>query len=143
MVRHNYNDPEEFAALERKAYDGQLDFYGYPLPAAEYRYFDRIQNIGYRVRHEGLSREQARRERDMALRDYQDDIYTLTRNLEAAAEYTDSRIRMGALVDEIYKERTPPGKLRLALEFVELTIHEEGFARRNLSAGYLEAENNA
>ena len=142
MVRHNFKNPEEFAALERKAYDGQLDFNGF-LPAAEYRYFDRIQNIGYRVRHEGLSREQARSERDMALRDYQDDIYTLTRNLEAAAEYTDSRIRMGALVDEIYKERTPLGKLRLALEFVELTIHEEGFARRNLSTGYLEAENNA
>lgn len=136
MVRHNFKNPEEFAALERQAYDGQLDFNEFP--AAEYRYFDRIQDIGYRSRHEGLTREQARSERDKALRDYQDDVYTLTRNLEAAAEYTDSRVRMGALVDEIYKEHSPLGKLRLALEFVELTLHEDGFARRNLSEGYLE-----
>lgn len=138
MVRHNFKNPEEFAALERQAYDGQLDFNEFP--AAEYRYFDRIQDIGYRSRHEGLTREQARRERDKALKDYRDDIDALTGNLNAARQYTESRVRMGALVNEIYKERTPLGKLRLALEFVELTLHEEGFARRNLSEGYLEVE---
>lgn len=137
MVRHNFKNPEEFAALERQAYDGQLDFNDFP--AAEYRYFDRIQNIGYRSRHEGLTREQARRERDKALRDYRDDIDALTGNLNAARQYTESRVRMGALVNEIYKEHSPLGKLRLALEFVELTLHEEGFARRNLSEGYLDA----
>ena len=137
MVRHNFKNPEEFAALERQAYDGQLDFNSFP--PAEYRYFDRIQDIGYRSRHEGLTREQARSERDKALRDYRNDIDALTGNLNAARQYTESRVRMGALVDEIYKEHSPLGKLRLALEFVELTMHEEGFARRNLSEGYLDA----
>lgn len=141
MVKHNFKNPEEFAALERQAYDGQLDFNGFP--AAEYRYFDRIQGIGYRSRHEGLTREQARSERDKALKDYRDDIDALTGNLNAARQYTESRVHMGALVDEIYKERTPLGKLRLALEFVELTLHEDGFARRNLSGTYLEVEKNA
>lgn len=70
MVKHNFKNPEEFADLERNAYDGQLDFNEFP--AAEYRYFDRIQDIGYRSRHEGLAREQARSEREkaQALRDY-------------------------------------------------------------------------
>ena len=140
MVKHNFKNPEEFAALERQAYDGQLDFNGFP--AAEYRYFDRIQDIGYRSRHEGLTRELARSERDKALKDYRNDIDALTGNLNAARQYTESRVRMGALVNEIYKEHSPLGKLRLALEFVELTLHEEGFARRNLSGTYLEVEKN-
>ena len=138
MVKHNFKNPEEFAALERNAYDGQLDFNEF-LPA-EYRYFDRIQNIGYRVRHEGLTREQARSERDKALKDYRDDIDALTGNLNAARQYTESRVRMGALVDEIYKEHSPLGKLRLALEFVELTIGEDGLASRNLLENYLEVQ---
>ena len=135
MVKHNFKNPEEFAALERNAYDGQLDFNSFP--PAEYRYFGRIQDIGYRSRHEGLAREQARSERDKALADYRDDIDALTGNLNAARQYTESRVRMGALVDEIYKEHSPLGKLRLALEFVELTIGEDGLASRNLSENYL------
>lgn len=137
MVKHNFKNPEEFAALERQAYDGQLDFNEFP--AAEYRYFDRIQDIGYRSRHNGLPRELARKEREKALRDYHDDIDALNGNLNAARQYTESRVRMGVLVDEIYKEHSPLGKLRLALQFVELTVHEDGLAERNLSEGYLDA----
>ena len=137
MERICFDNAEHFSQLERQAYDGQLDFSTFP--AAEYRYFDRIQDIGYRSRHEGLARKQARSERDKALKDYRDDIDALTGNLNAARQYTESRVRMGALVDEIYKEHSPLGKLRLALVFVELTLHEEGFARRNLSEGYLDA----
>ena len=138
MVKHNFKNPEEFAALERNAYDGQLDFNEFP--AAEYRYFDRIQDIGYRSRHEGLTREQARSERGKALKDYRNDIDALTGNLNAARQYTESRVRMGALVDEIYKEHSPLGKLRLALEFVEITVGEGGLASRNLSENYLEVQ---
>ena len=138
MVKVNFKDPEEFRKLECQAYDGQLDFNDFP--AAEYRYFDRIQDIGYRSRHEGLTREQARSERGKALKDYRDDIDALTGNLNAARQYTESRVRMGALVDEIYKEHSPLGKLRLALEFVELTIGEDGLASRNLSENYLEVQ---
>lgn len=129
--------------MEREAYDGQLDFNEFP--AAEYRYFARIQDIGYRSRHNGrspsagLPREFARKEREKALRDYRDDIDALNGNLNAARQYTESRVRMGALVDEIYKEHSPLGKLRLALQFVELTVHEDGLAARNLSEGYLDA----
>lgn len=140
MVRHNFKNPEEFAALERQAYDGQLDFNEFP--AAEYRYFDRLQDIGYRVRHEGLPKEFARQERQRALQDYRNDIDVLDNNLRAAAQYTESRIRMGALVGEIYKEHSPAGKLRLALEFVELTVGEDGLASRNLSEGHLEVSGN-
>ena len=45
---------------------------------------------------------------------------------------------MGGLVNQIYKEHSLLEKLRLALEFVELAVGEEGLARRNMSENYLE-----
>ena len=138
MVKHNFKNPEEFAALERNAYDGQLDFNEFP--AAEYRYFDRVQNAGYRVRCEGYPKEFARKDIAGAKQDYLNDLDTLRNNLRAQKQYTEARIRMGQLVNEIYKEHSPLGKLRLALEFVELTIGEDGLASRNLSENYLEAQ---
>ena len=46
------------------------------------------------------------------------------------------------VVNEIYKEHSPLGKLRLALEFVEITAGEDGLASRNLSENYLEVKQN-
>lgn len=139
MKKYHFNDPVEFALLERQAYDGQLDFNAFP--AAEYRYFDRIQSIGYRVRHEGLPRDFAQEERKKALKDYRNDIDVLEGNIRAAQRYTESRIRMDALICAIYKEHKPLKKLKLALEFVELAIGESGFAARNMSGNYLERQN--
>lgn len=138
MQKNKFNgiSEEEFRKLERKAYDGQLDFGAFP--AAEYRYFDRMQDIGYRVRHKGLPKDFAREERDRALCDYRNDIDVLTGNVRAAEQYTASRVRMSKLVNAIYKEHAPLAKLKLALEFVELTVGEDGLAARNLSENYLE-----
>ena len=138
MVKINFNDPEEFRRLERQAYDGQLDFND--VPAAEYRYFDRVQNAGYRVRCEGYPKDFARQDISMAKQDYLNDLDTLRNNLRAQKQYTEARVRMGQLVNEIYKEHSPLGKLRLALEFVEITVGEGGLASRNLSENYLEAQ---
>lgn len=135
MIKCNFNDPEEFAQLKKLAYDGQLDFNRFP--AAEYRYFDRIQDIGYRVRNEGFPMDFARRDCEKAFQEYMDDICALSESANAARQYNESRVRMGGLVSRIYKEHAPLEKLRLALEFVELTVGESGLAQRNLS-NYLE-----
>ena len=138
MVKVNFNDPVQFRAMERRAYDGQLDFNSFP--AAEYRYFDRVQNAGYRVRHEGYPKDFARQDISMAKRDYLNDLNTLQNNLRAHKQYTEARIRMGHLVSAIYKEHKPFEKLKLALEFVEVTVGEDGLARRNMSENYLEVQ---
>ena len=135
MIKYNFNDPEEFARLKKLAYDEQLDFNRFP--AAEYRYFDRIQDIGHRVRNEGYPIDFARTDCERFFQDYMDDIRALSASANAAKRYNESRVRMGGLVAMINKEHAPMDKLRLALEFVELTIGEEGLARRNLS-NYLE-----
>ena len=139
-MRVNFNTitPEEFRELEKSAYNGQLDFNEFP--AAEYRYFDRVQNIGYRARHEGLPKEFAKQERDRAHKDYLTDIDERRNCLRAYKQYCDARIRFTELVALIYKSKAPLEKLRWALECVELTIGEDGFTKRNLSEGYLEQE---
>lgn len=124
--------------MERQAYDGQLDFNEFP--AAEYRYFDRVQNAGYRVRCEGYPKEFARKDIAKAKQDYLNDLDVLQNNLRAYAQYNDARVRMGQLVSEIYKHHAPLEKLSLALEFVELTVGEEGLAKRNMSENYLEVQ---
>lgn len=135
VIKYVFNNPEEFAKMKRLAYDGQLDFNRFP--AAEYRYFDTLQDIGYRVRHEGYPKDLARADCDKAFQEYEDDIRVLSASAETAKRYNESRVRMGGLVAMINKERSPMDKLRLALEFVELTVGEDGLARRNLS-NYLE-----
>lgn len=124
--------------MERQAYDGQLDFNEFP--AAEYRYFDRVQNAGCRVRCEGYPKEFARKDIAKAKQDYLNDLDVLQNELRVCAQYNDSRVRMGQLVNEIYKEHSPLEKLSLALEFVELAVGEEGLAKRNMSENYLEVQ---
>lgn len=130
MRNIEFTDPEKFRELEKSAYNGQLDFNDFP--AAEYRYFDRLQNIGYRVRHEGLPMDFAKRECGDARRDYQDDAAERNSRAEVYRKYQQAIIRTETLVSLIYKAKSPIEKLRYALEFVELTLGEDGLAERNL-----------
>ena len=43
----NFKDPKQFRELEKDAFDGKLDVEDFP--AAEYRYFDRVAQLGYRI----------------------------------------------------------------------------------------------
>ncbi len=131
---------EEFRELEKSAYKGQLDFNEFP--AAEYRYFDRVQSIGYRVRHEGLPKDLAKQERNRAYKDYLSDVDESMNGVRVYKQYCDAKIRLGELVALIYKSKSPMEKLRWALECVELAVGEDGLAARNLSENYLEVEEN-
>ncbi len=136
----DFTDPERFRELEKSAYKGQLDFSEFP--AAEYRYFDRVQSIGYRVRQEGFPKDFAKQERDRAYKDYLNDVDERMNGVRVYKQYCDVKIRMGELLSLIYKSRAPLEKLRWALECVELAVGEDGFAARNLSEGYLEVTDN-
>lgn len=140
FMRINFEalSPEEFREFEKSAYNGQLDFNAFP--AAEYRYFDRLQNIGYRVRHEGLPMDFAKRECDDARTDYQNDVTERNSRLEVYKKYQQAIIRRSTLVCMIEKAKDPIEKLKYALEFVELTLGEDGFKAENLRD--LEDKNN-
>lgn len=136
MVKYDFKNPEEFARLKRLAFDGQLDFNSFP--AAEYRYFDRIQSIGYKVHNEGYPMDFAKRDCQDALDDYNSDIEKYTQYLSVYGEYQREAIRKGKLLNEITKEHSPIAKLRLALEFVGLTVGDKDFVKRNMSRNHLD-----
>ena len=50
-MKPNFKDKTEFARLEDKAIDGQLDYTDYP--PAEYKYFSKLAKLGYNNRHKG------------------------------------------------------------------------------------------
>lgn len=50
-MKYNFNDSQEFARLEDKAIDGQLDYNDFP--PAEYKYFSKLARLGYNNRHKG------------------------------------------------------------------------------------------
>lgn len=136
MVKYDFKNPEEFARLKKLAYDGQLDFNDFP--AAEYRFFDRIQDIGYRVRCEGFPMDFAIKDCRKAEDDYLRDVEEKQRCISVYGEYQREAIRKGQLLKEITSERSPILKLRLALEFVGIVVGDKDFANYNMSHNHLD-----
>ena len=121
---------EKLQEMEKAAYYGQLDFNDFP--AAEYRYFDRIQDIGYRVRHEGLPKELAAEEREKARRDYDKDIEERESRLNVYRNYQEAILRADGCICGLEKTDSREEKLRLALEALSLLTGDEGLLRRNM-----------
>ena len=121
---------EKLQEMEKAAYYGQLDFNDFP--AAEYRYFDRIQDIGYRVRHEALPKEIAAEEREKAWRDYAKDLEERQERLRIYRKYQEAILKTDSLICGLEKTDDPSEKLRLALEALSLLTGDEGLVRRNL-----------
>ena len=121
---------EKLQEMEKAAYYGQLDFNDFP--AAEYRYFDRIQDIGYRVRHEGLPKELAAEEREKARRDYDKDLDERQERLRIYRKYQEAIIKADSCICGLEKTDDPSEKLRLALEALGALTGDEGLLRRNM-----------
>ena len=136
MERINFNTltKDEFRGLERKAWNGTLDFSKFPAP--EYKFFNTVQALGYRCRHGNIPAELLKDDIRDARDIYRHEREQLTYNIEAERKYHNARLRARELVNAIYKTNTKDGKLRFALECIELLIGEGGFAARNLK--YLE-----
>ena len=121
---------EKLQEMEKAAYYGQLDFNDFP--AAEYRFFDRIQDIGYRVRHEALPKELAAEEREKARRDYDKDLDERQERLRIYRKYQEAILKTDSLICGLEKTDSREEKLRLALEALSLLTGDEGLVRRNL-----------
>ena len=121
---------EKLQEMEKAAYYGQLDFNDFP--AAEYRYFDRIQDIGYRVRHEGLPKELAAEEREKARRDYDKDLDERQERLRIYRKYQEAILKTDSLICGLQKTDDPREKLRFALEALGSLTGDEGLLRRNM-----------
>ncbi len=122
---------KELRALEAEAWSGRLDYRDFP--AAEYKFFDRVAELGYRHRNEKIPAELMKSDIKIARDIYLREAEHARRCAEAWKERQHNIIRSGTLKSEITKATDHEEKLRLALECIEIMTGEKGFAKRSIS----------
>lgn len=132
MSKINFNSisAEAFHQLEIEAWKGMLDYRDYP--AAEYKFFDRITEFGYRHRHDKMAAELFRDDILLARRTYDRERSELNRSREAYAERQMAILKSDELLCLIEKTPVHNEKLRYALEALELITGDTKLMERNL-----------
>lgn len=127
-MKYNFNDSQEFARLEDKAIDGQLDYSDFP--PAEYKYFSKLARLGYNNRHKGwdikicLEWQEKIKSDYISERDDRDRYSLLSKRIQ-------DNIKLSAdLVRQIYKSDSAEEIVSLALKTTECLTNENGFERR-------------
>lgn len=127
-MKYNFNDSQEFARLEDKAIDGQLDYNDFP--PAEYKYFSKLARLGYNNRHKGwdikicLEWQEKFKADYLAERDDYDRYYLLSKHIQ------DNIMRSANLVRQMYKSDSREEIISLALKTIECLTNENGFEDR-------------
>ncbi len=127
-MKYNFNDSQEFARLEDKAIDGQLDYNDFP--PAEYKYFSKLARLGYNNRHKGwdikicLEWQEKFKSDYKAERDDYDRYYLLSKRIQ------DNIMRSADLVRQMYKSDSREEIINLALKTIECLTNENGFEDR-------------
>ena len=71
MKKINFNDPATFEKLEHMAYENTLDYTDFP--PAEYKYFDKLSQLGSIYRSGQLPKGLCKERKDAYLCDYRKD----------------------------------------------------------------------
>lgn len=127
-MKYNFNDSQEFARLEDKAIDGQLDYNDFP--PAEYKYFSKLARLGYNNRHKGwdikicLEWQEKFKSDYITERDDYNRYYLLSKRIQ------DNIIRSSDLVRQMYKSDSREKIINLALKTIECLTNENGFEDR-------------
>lgn len=119
----------DIARLEKQAYAGTVNTD--PLPAAEYRYIDRLKRL-YEAYRSGMPKERAEMMKNIALRDYESDIEERERCRKVYKEHQENYRKFRELLERIEKSTTPVEKLRAALEIVSAVTGDIQIVGRNI-----------
>lgn len=121
----NFKDKDTFHKLERQAYDGTIDVTKFP--PEEYKYFSELTKIYYAFKHEGLSKEEASRNKQILFRHYQEDISEHEHRLMVYKKYQE-HIRIAEKnLSKIYKSHDISEIALLACESLGAMMGEDSF----------------
>lgn len=120
---------KEFALLEDKAIDGQLDYDNFP--AQEYRYFSRLAKLGYKNRHDGWSKEICEQKQREFRMEYLGERERENRFFKISCKLQENIRRGETTIWKIFKSETNEDKLKYALQAIELMTNETGLAKQN------------
>ena len=90
---------QEIKKLEHQAYDGSINID--PLPAPEYRYFDRLRRLYEKYKFDKMPREFAERMKRIAYSEYRQDIEEHKRYTLMYAQYQYNIKQAGTLRSEL------------------------------------------
>lgn len=129
-MKLNFNSMsnDEFAKLENKAIDGQLNYDDFP--PEEYKYFSKLSKLGYFNRHKGWSAEICENEQRSIKRQYISEKSIEKKLCERYGEIQNDLIKASGLITQIYKATSEYQMLDYALQVIELITQENGFVDR-------------
>ncbi len=127
--KFDFNNQEDFRRLERLTYDGTLDYSDFPPP--EYRYFAELRKVYYAFKFEGLSQEDAQRQKKSLLIDYHKYLENFNYCRSVWKKYQDNIRVSEMLKTEIQKSYDIHDIAVTAVQAVGLMTHDESFIKTN------------
>lgn len=119
---------QELKKLERQAYDGSINVD--PLPAPEYRYFDRLRRLYEKYKFDKMPREFAERMKRIAYSEYMQDIEERKRYTSMYAQYQYNIKQAGTLRSELEKSDDIYDIADKAVRIVGLLTGDTGLRER-------------
>lgn len=129
-MKIDFKNSEDFRRLERLTYDGTLDYSDFPPP--EYKYFSELRKIYHAFKFEGLSQENAERQKKSLLIEYRKYLENFTNAVQTYKSYQDNIRISEMLKTEIQKSQDIHDIAVTAVKAVGLMTHDESFIKNNL-----------
>jgi hypothetical protein len=125
---YDFNNPEDFAKLEKQAYDGTININDFP-PAA-YRYFDKLRALYYEFKFKGLPKERAVKIKDKLLSDYKEANRAYNDWCDDHKERQECIRIASTLLSDIEKEQDIKAAAFIAFEIIGRYTGDENFIKR-------------
>lgn len=138
-MKPNFKDKTEFARLEDKAIDGQLDYTDFP--PAEYKYFSRLAKVGYNNRHKGWDINICLEWQDKLRTEYKRDRNNADEYRMLSQRIMDNVKKSADFVRKMYQSQTNEQTVINALQALECLTNENGLTKR-ITEKLKESENN-
>ena len=119
---------QELKKLERQAYDGSINLD--PLPAPEYRYFDRLRRLYEKYKFDKMPKDFAERMKRIAYSEYRQDTELRTRYTLMYVQYQYNIKQADKLKIEAEKADTIYHIACCTADIVEMLTGDEGYGKR-------------
>ncbi len=129
--KFDFKNSEDFRRAERLTYDGTLDYSDFPPP--EYRYFAELRKVYHAFKFEGLSQEDAERQKKSLLIDYRKYLENFSNAVQTYKSYQNNIKVSEMLKTEIQKSYDTHDIAVTAVQAVGLMTHDESFIKTNLA----------
>ena len=128
--KFDFSNPEDFCRAERLTYDGTLDYSDFSPP--EYKYFSELRKIYHAFKFEGLSQEEAERQKKSLLIDCRKYLENFNYCRSVWKKYQENIRVSEMLKTKIQKSHDIREIAETAVRAVGLMTNDESFIKTNL-----------